>query len=175
MLIRDVRGGGWRLRGRAADVIDFVLVRHHFTMGEKVFMLSLKSALGALVAWLVGLPLVYFALLGLTVLDMVSAIAAHTINGTLSLHRCGIGATQKGFGLLLVAAAAAAALLLKSGSGGSVNFPAGEGLAALYCGREILSILRNARDARVWMPAQLRDTAAQLERAFGDEDAKEGG
>lgn len=137
---------------------------------ERVSMLTMKAAFAALLAWFFGLPAAYLALVGMVVLDAISAFVANWKHQMLSLRKFKAGIPGKLMFFVLIAACELLAAAVRHSTGAMDPIPAGKAVALLLCGHEFLSVLRNLKRADVWMPKSLVKAGRQLEEHLGEEE-----
>lgn len=119
-------------------------------------MIEWKIVLGAAWAFALGLHATYWVFALLIVADMLMAMGAAVVTGgSLSLGKCRDGIIRKSMLVVVLVAVAAAGRVAMSTWG--VDFPAGPTVAALCCGHEMISVLRHAERAGIWLPRPLRE------------------
>lgn len=123
--------------------------------------LSLVLHVGAglssfVLATLLNVPIVFWSLLGLMAIDVITGLTAAYITGEISSDASWKGMARKTIVLLLVLAAEVAANAIPEGGYFTLRIPAGSIVAGMFCVHELISITENAVRAGVSPPYMLR-------------------
>lgn len=124
---------------------------------------SFKAVSGVALAYLAGVNPVYYAFVGLMVLDFATGLLAGWRDGELESSKSGVGLRKKAIQFILVGATEMLYRTLQHGAGGNIpDFPAGALVAGFYCFHEFISIVENADKLGVYIPPPLRAALKRL-------------
>lgn len=112
-------------------------------------------------AMLYQMSAMYWVLLALIAIDVLTGIAAGIVMGSLESSHGWKGVVKKSISLGIVIALDVSAQALKGHTGG-FELPAGEFVAAMFCFQELISITENADRAGVWVPGPVKQMLKRL-------------